>query len=333
MNFQFQYPEAFWLLLLVPILVLLYGAYVLWRKRTTKKIGDSRLVADLTKNHSPLKATLKFFLFLFSFTLGCIALANPRKPDDESAEIRKGIDVVIALDVSNSMMATDISPNRLTLAQNFLSSLINKLPDDRVGLIVFAGNAYTQMPLSTDHEAAKLFVTTASPGSVPEQGTSIDDALLQSDAAFEEGSGRFKTIILVTDGEAHDEDALPTAQRLAKKGVMINTIGLGSASGATIIDTATGIPKKDDNGAVVISKLNEQLLQQIAGTSNGTYIHLQAAAPALATLLDQYRNVNKKALADTSGLSYQSFYWWLLLPVFLMLLAELFIPDRKKVTQ
>jgi Ca-activated chloride channel family protein len=187
--------------------------------------------------------------------------------------------------------------------------------------------------LSTDHEAAKLFVSTASPGTVPEQGTSIADALMQGDAAFEEGSQRFKTIILVTDGETHDEDALPTAQRLAKKGVMINTVGLGSATGATIIDTATGSPKKDDGGEVVISKLNEQLLQQIAEATNGSYIHLATAATALTTLLDQYKNVDRKALADTSGLSYESFYWWLLLPMFLMLLAEIFLPDRKKITE
>jgi Ca-activated chloride channel family protein len=333
MNFQFQYPEAFWLLLLVPLLLLLYGAYLLWRKQTIKKIGDARLVAVLTKSHSPLKASLKFAFFLFAFTLGCLALANPRKPDDASAEIRKGIDVVIALDVSNSMMAVDVSPNRLTAAQKLLSALIDKMPNDRIGLVVFAGNAYTQMPLSTDHEAAKLFVSTASPGTVPEQGTSIADALMQGDAAFEEGSQRFKTIILVTDGETHDEDALPTAQRLAKKGVMINTVGLGSATGATIIDTATGSPKKDDGGEVVISKLNEQLLQRIAEATNGSYIHLATAATALTTLLDQYKNVDRKALADTSGLSYESFYWWLLLPMFLMLLAEVFLPDRKKITE
>lgn len=333
MNFQFQYPQAFWLLLLVPILFLLYGAYLLWRKRTTKRIGDARLVSALIKNHSPLKAGIKFSLFLFAVALGCIALANPRKPDDESAEIRKGIDVVIALDVSNSMMATDVSPNRLTSAQTLLSALIDKLPNDRISLIVFAGNAYTQMPLSTDHDAAKLFVTTASPGTVPEQGTSIADALLQSDAAFEEGSGRFKTIVLVTDGETHDEDAAPTAQRLSKKGVMINTVGLGSASGATIIDTTTGSPKKDDQGMVIISKLNEQLLRQIADATNGTYIHLGAIATTLTTLLDTYKNVDKKALADTSGLAYESFYWWLLLPMFLLLLTEIFLPDRKKVAE
>lgn len=333
MNFQYQYPEAFWLLFLVPVLLLLYGAYLLWRKRTVTRIGDERLVTALTKNHSLVKSRTKFFLFLFAFGLGCLALANPRKPDDASAEIRKGIDAVIALDVSNSMLATDVSPNRLKQAQNLLTALINKMPNDRIGLVVFAGNAYTQMPLSTDHEAAKLFVTTASPGMVPEQGTSIADALLQSNAAFEEGSQRFKTIILVTDGETHDEEALPTAQQLAKNGVMINTVGLGSLSGATILDTASGGPKKDEDGQVIVSKLNEQLLQQVAATTNGTYVHLQTVAPALTVLLDQYKNVEKKALVDTSGMSYESFYWWLLLPMFLLLLFELFLPDRKKVAE
>jgi len=210
--------------------------------------------------------------------------------------------------------------------------LIDKMPNDRIGLVVFAGNAYTQMPLSTDHEAAKLFITTASPGMVPEQGTSIADALLQSDAAFEEGSQRFKTIILVTDGETHEEDALPTAQNLSKKGIMINTVGLGSVRGATIMDTTTGAPKIDEEGTVVISRLNEQLLQQLSASTNGIYIHLETTAPALTTILEQYKNVDKKALADTTGLSYESFYWWLLLPMFLLLLFELFLPDRKKVT-
>ena len=331
MDFQYQYPEAFWLLLLVPLLALLYGLYLLWQKRTTKKLGDARLIATLTRNHSPLKSRIKFFLFLFAFALGCLSLANPRKPDDASAEVRKGIDAVIALDVSNSMTATDIQPSRLALAQKLLTSLVDKMPNDRIGLVVFAGNAYTQMPLSTDHEAAKLFINTASPAMVPEQGTVIGDALLQSNAAFEEGSQRFKTIILVTDGETHDEDAMKTAQDLAKKGVMINTVGLGSTAGSTILDTVTHGAKKDESGQVVVSKLNEALLQGLATGTHGTYIHLEAVAPAVATLLDQYKNVDKKALVDTSGLFYESFYWWLVLPMLLLLLVELFISDRKKV--
>lgn len=329
LSFQFQYPEAFWLLLLVPVLVLLYLFYLAWRKKAARRIGDEGLVAELTRNHSPKKAFLKFSMIAAAFAIGCVTLANPRKPDDESAEVRKGIDAVIALDVSNSMTATDVAPSRLVKAQTLLTSLIDKMPNDRIGLVVFAGNAYTQMPLSTDHEAARLFVSTASPNMVPEQGTAIGDALLQSNAAFEEGSQRFKTIILVTDGETHDEDAVSTTEQLAKKGVMVNTIGLGSATGATIIDSATHQTKTDDNGQVVISKLNEELLQQVAQATHGTYIHLNNIPAALATLQDQYKNVEKKALVDTSSLNYESFYLWFLLPMVIFLLAELFLPDRK----
>lgn len=332
MNLQFQYPEAFWALLLVPVMLLLYFLYLRWRKKTAGKIGDALLVAELTKNHSRRKAVLKFSLLTLAFAIGCITLANPRVPDDASAEVRKGIDAVIALDVSNSMLATDVTPTRLAKAQQLLSNLIDKMPNDRIGLVVFAGNAYTQMPLSTDHEAAKLFVTTASPGMVPEQGTSIADALLQSSAAFEEGSQRFKTIILVTDGETHDEEAMPTVEELAKKGVMLNTIGLGSPSGSTIMDAETGRPKIDESGQPVVSRLNEELLQQLARTTNGTYIQLTDIPSALATLQEQYKNVEKKALVDTTALNYESFYIWFLLPVLLLLLTETFLPDRKKVT-
>lgn len=291
------------------------------------------MINELTKNHSPRKALLKFSLFTLAFALGCIALANPRVPDDASAEMRRGIDAVIALDVSNSMLATDVPPSRLAQAQKLLSNLIDQMPNDRIGLVVFAGNAYTQMPLSTDHEAAKLFITTAGPNMVPEQGTSVADALLQSNAAFEEGSQRFKTIILVTDGETHDEEALPTVQELAKKGVMVNTVGIGSPAGSTIMDAETGRPKTDDGGQPVVSRLNEELLQQVAQATNGVYINLTNIPSALTTLQNQYKDVERKALVDTTSLTYESFYIWVLLPVFLILLAELFIPDRKKVVQ
>lgn len=330
MNFQFQYPEAFWLLALVPVLVLLYGMHLQWRKKAARQLGDERLVAELTRNHSPKKALLKFSLLTLAFAIGCITLANPRKPDDASAEVRKGIDAVIALDVSNSMLATDMAPTRLEQAQQLLTKLVDKMPNDRIGFVVFAGNAYTQMPLSTDHAAAKLFITTANPGMVPEQGTSVADALLQANAAFEEGSQRFKTIVLVTDGETHDEEALPVVQDLAKKGVMVNTVGLGSPAGATITNPETGQPKTDESGQVVVSKLNEELLQQLAEATNGTYIQLSDITPAVATLQNQYKDVEKKALVDTTALHYESFYIWFLLPMFLLLLAELFLPDRKK---
>ncbi|MGZ3840286.1 MAG: VWA domain-containing protein [Flavisolibacter sp.] len=330
MNFQYQYPQAFYLLALLLLFLLLFLFYQFWKKRRLQKTGNTDLIRKLFPSHSNTKSTIKFFLVLVAFAAGCLAVANPRKPDASSAEARKGIDLVIALDVSNSMLATDIAPSRLDRAKQFISKLIDNLKDDRVALIEFAGNAYMQMPLTFDQSAARLYVSTASPGAITSQGTSIGDALKKADIAFGEESDRFRSIVLITDGETHDEDALVNAKKLAQKGVMINTVGIGSVEGSTIMDT-TGAPKKDENGQVVVSKLNQQLLQQLAATTNGTYIHLESAEAAVKDILSQYNQIDKKALGDTSSYTYQTFYMWPVLPMLLLLLVELFIPDRKKI--
>lgn len=330
MNFQYQYPQAFYLLALVPFFLLLFVLYLVWRRRSIKKMGDAQLVKSQLKTYSSAKSIIRFCLVLLAFAVGCIALANPRKPDESSAEARKGIDLVIALDVSNSMLATDLAPDRLSRAKQFISRLIDNLKDDRIGLVEFAGNAYLQMPLTFDQSAAKLYVATASPGAIPAQGTSIGDALQKADIAFGDETDRFRSIVLITDGETHDEDALTKAKELAGKGVMINTVGIGSVEGSTIMDTATAAPKRDESGQIVVSKLNAQLLQQIAATTNGTYIHLESAEAAVKQVLSQYSQIEKKALGDTSLYTYNTFYKWMALPMLLLLLTELFIPDRKK---
>lgn len=330
MNFQFQYPQYLWALAAVPLLLLLFLAYQLWKRRAVKRMGDARLVKALYPSHGKGKAILKFFLFLLAFSLGCIAIANPRQPDEMQDDARKGIDVVVALDVSNSMLATDVAPSRLQRAKALLTKLIDALPNDRIGLVLFAGNAYIQMPLTTDHGAAKLFVATANPGAITAQGTAIGDALEKSSLAFGEESERFKAVVLVTDGESHDENAAIEAQEQAAKGVMINTIGLGSAEGSVIIEES-GAEKRDLAGNVVISKLNEPLLQQIATVTNGQYINLQSTDAAVEQLVAQLSQVEKKALKDTSVFTYKTFYAWLALPMLLLLILEMFYPDRKKV--
>lgn len=331
LNFQYQYPQAFFLLALPILFLLLFLSYQLWKKRRVRKTGDAKLLKALYTNHSATKSVIKFFLIAVAFAAGCLAVANPRKPDASSAEARKGIDLVIALDVSNSMLATDIAPSRLARAKQFISKLIDNLKDDRIGLIEFAGNAYMQMPLTFDQSAARLYVSTASPGAISSQGTSIGDALKKADIAFGEESDRFRSVVLITDGETHDEDALDKAKQLAKKGVMINTVGIGSVEGSTIMDTATASAKKDETGQVIVSKLNEQLLQQIAATTNGTYVHLESADAAAKDIMSQYAQIDKKALGDTSLYTYKTFYVWLAAPMVLLLLVELFIPDRKKI--
>lgn len=295
-----------------------------------RKTGDPDLIHSLYPDHSPIRTTFKIVMMAIAFGCGCIALANPRKPDESSAEARKGIDIVIALDVSNSMKAKDIEPDRLSRAKQFISRLIDNLQDDRLGLVVFAGNAYVQMPLSFDREAARMYTAAANPAMVTSQGTSIGDAFQKCDILFGDEATRFRSIILITDGETHDEDALKDAKELAAKGVMINTVGIGSAQGSTIIDSA-GNPKRDASGQVVVSKLNEEILQQIAATTNGRYIHLQSADAAVAEVMGQYTHIEKKALGDSSLYTYKTYYAWLALPMLLLLLSELFLPDRKKI--
>lgn len=329
MSYQFQYPQALWLLLLLPLFVLLYLGYLGWKRRTVRKLGNPALVASLSGTHSRFKHAFKFGLLGLAFALGCLALANPRVPDASSAEARKGIDIVIALDVSNSMKATDITPSRLVRAKQFMSKLIDNLQEDRLGLVIFAGNAYVQMPLTFDRDAARMYTATAGPGSVSTQGTAIGDAFEKAKILFGEETERFRSIILITDGETHDENALETARQLAARGVMINTIGIGSAEGSTIVDSS-GRPKTDETGQVVVSKLNERILQDLAAMTHGTYVHLQGADAAVTAVMAQYSGIEKKALGDTSLLNYNTFYQWLVLPMLLFLILEVFLPDRKK---
>jgi Ca-activated chloride channel homolog len=329
-NIQFQYPQAFWLLTLIPFTLLLFLMFISWKRKARKRIGDAHLVKELAANHSSAKTVIKFLLIATAFACGCVALANPRVPDKNSGEARKGIDVVIALDVSNSMKATDIAPDRLSRAKQFISRVIDNLQDDRVGLVVFAGYGYAQMPLTFDYDAARLYVSSADPANISAQGTSIADAFDKANLLFGKESERFKSIILITDGETHDENAMEKLKELAAKGVMVNTVGIGSPEGTTIKDT-TGNVKMDASGQPVISKLNEQILQQIAQATNGVYIHLQNTEVAVKQVMNQYAQIDKKALGDTSLYTYETYYTWLALPMLLLLIAETFLPDRKKI--
>lgn len=329
MNWQYQYPQAFWLFCGLGLFVLLYAGWLLWRKRAVRRMGDARLVKELLKGYSPLLSGIRFFLLLLVFALGCLALANPRRPDAASGDVRKGIDVVIALDISNSMLATDLPPDRLSRARQLVTRLIGRLPDDRIGLVLFAGNAYVQVPLTFDHGAVSLAIATANPSLISEQGTAISDALDKSLLTFEDKE-RFKSIVLITDGETHDDNALEAAEETASRGVMINTIGIGSPEGATIIDPSTRAPRRDAGGNVVLSRLNQQILQQVAAAGKGQYVLLQNTDAAVEKLLEQFSGIDKKALADTSLFTYHTYYLWLVIPMVFLLLLEILLPHFKK---
>ncbi|MEJ7911813.1 MAG: VWA domain-containing protein [Chitinophagaceae bacterium] len=333
-DLQFQYPQALWLLAVVPLLLLVFVFYLLWRARSARRLGDSKLILGLQKNHSGIKTVAKFALLLIAFSAGCIAVANPRKPEPGGDETRKGVDIVLALDVSNSMLATDLSSSdRLTKAKEFVSRLVRTMPENRYALLLFAGQAYVQMPLTFDLSATELFLATANPGTIKAQGTAINEALLKAEPVFSSTIERFKSIVLITDGEAHDEGAVTTATELASRGILIHTVGIGSSAGTAIPDAVTGAPKKDGMGNVILSKLNEGLLQQIASAAKGVYVNITNSNEAVVTLVGEFAAVEKKALVDVSLLNYQTFYYWFGLPMLLLLLIEIFLPDRKKVKQ
>jgi Ca-activated chloride channel family protein len=332
LGFQFEYSFYFWLLCAIPVFILLFLWLLRWKKITVKRIGDARLVKNLIRDYSPKLFTTKFTLLSIAFAAGAIAMTNLRKPGEADSIMRKGIDVVIALDVSKSMYAVDLQPNRLERAKQVIVKLMDEMPDDRIGLVLFAGRAYLQMPLTTDHGAAKLFVTSASPDAIANQGTVIADALQMSANAFNAKERRFKSVVLISDGEDFDLNALDKAKELADQGVMVNTVGVGSPDGSKIVDPATGENKKDAMGNEVITRLNESELKEIAQKTNGTYVHLETTDDTVNAILKQLSQIDRKAYGDLSLMNFTSYYYWFAGLMFLLLIIENFIPDKKKKT-
>lgn len=303
-----------------------------WKNKVINKIGDRKLVEALMGTYSSKLFSLKCGMLSIAFAAGVVMLMDLRKPGGTEGINRKGIDVVVALDVSKSMLANDLAPDRLERAKQLIGKLMTVMPNDRIGLVLFAGKAYLQMPLTTDHGSARMFVSSASPDAVPQQGTVIGEALKRSANAFNAAERRFKTVILISDGEDHDAEAVNTAKELAEQGMMINTVGVGSPEGSYIPDQVTGENKIDPaTGASVISKLNENVLKQIAAATNGIYVHLQESDDAVRQLQQQLSQIEAKAFGDISLMNFKAYYWWFAGAMLILLLAEYFIPEIKKV--
>ncbi|HTS43590.1 MAG TPA: VWA domain-containing protein [Puia sp.] len=327
--FRFQHIEYFAGLLAIPLLILLFLWVLRWKKKTAGKMGDPGLIQQLIKNYSPLLFTLKFGIALLAITVIITGASNLQKKGSAETINRTGVDVMIVLDVSKSMLAEDIQPSRLGKAKQLLLRLLDNLENDRVGLILFAGRAYMQMPLTIDQGAAKMYIQNAGPDVVPTQGTVIADALQMANSAFNSKEHKYKAIVLVSDGEDHDPDAMKVAKQLADDGVMINTIGIGTPDGSVIIDPVTHETKKDENGQIVISKLNEQELSQIADATNGIYIRLDNMDDAVITLSQRLNSIEKRALTDTDFVNYKNYFQWFLAAALLLLIIEFILPERK----
>jgi len=330
LNFRLEHIEFLIGLAALPLLLLAFFYVLQWKKKTKLKIGEPRLVNELLKNYSPLLFVLKFIIMALAFVVIIAGSANLQKQGEADNVSRKGVDVMIALDVSNSMMAEDIKPNRLERAKQLVNKLVDKMDNDRIGLVLFAGRAYMQMPLTTDHAAARMYIQNASPDAVPTQGTVISEALRIAGSGFNSKDRKFKSIVLISDGEDHDPEALKMTQTLEQNGVMINTVGIGSPEGSPIIDYTTNEARKDAQGNTIITKLNEAELQQLSQTTNGIYVHLDDVDDVVQKITAQLATIEQKATGDKSFVNYQSFFQWFLAAALILLLIELLVPEIKK---
>jgi Ca-activated chloride channel homolog len=327
---RFQHPEYFIGLIWIPLLIYLFYRLINWKKKLTSRIGDPVLVRQLMKSFSAKNFLLKFTLVCVAVFFLIAGLANLRAKGSAENISRQGVDVMIVLDVSKSMLAQDVKPSRLDKAKQLLYRLIDRLQNDRIGLILFAGRSYMQMPLTTDHSAAKLYISEAGPDAVPTQGTVFAEALNMANSSFNRNEHKYKAVVLISDGEDHDPEGLRIAKQMADDGVMVNTVGIGSAEGSVIIDPETREPKKDDKGNTVISKLNEQELVGISDATNGIYIHLENLEEATITLTQRLDSIEKRALTDSEFINYINYFPWFIGLAGLLLVIELFIPERKR---
>jgi Ca-activated chloride channel family protein len=329
MNLQFQHPEFILAFLALPFIGLLFWYVLQWKLSVAKKIGDEKLVNELTRDHSPTKYLAKFVLAALALIALIAALINPQRAGEMDKVERKGVDVMIALDVSNSMLAEDIKPNRLERAKQLVNRLMVQLENDRVGLVLFAGRAYMQMPLTTDHTAARMYVQNAGPHIVPTQGTMISEALKLSTTAFNSKERKYKAIIMITDGEDHDPASLEVAEQLSVNGVIVNTVGIGSSAGTPIPDPATGQYRKDAQGNTVLSRLNESQLKQLASVTRGVYVNTEDLNEAAEVLVRQLNTIQETAVEDAAFKDYIHYFPWFVIIALGLLVAEFMLPERK----
>lgn len=301
MNSAFRFADEKVLigLAVIPLLLILYIITRRLQKRQLQKWGDQLLLNRLMPDFSSTRIFIKFVIWILAFGIMILALARPQFGTKLSEVKRKGIEMIIALDVSNSMMAEDIQPNRLENAKMAISRLVDRLENDKIGLIVFAGDAYIQMPVTTDYMAAKLFLNSINTQIVPKQGTAIGSAIHLAMRSFTPNSDKSRAIVIITDGEDHEEDAVAAAKEAAAAGIIIHTIGIGSAQGVPIPVTSDNGQKDyrtDYEGKVIISKLNEDLLRQIAAAGGGTYVRATASRTGLTAILDEMNKMEKQEI-------------------------------------
>ncbi|MCF0173163.1 MAG: VWA domain-containing protein [Bacteroidales bacterium] len=290
--FNIAQPQFLLLLLLIPLFFAAYKLYLVARRRRISRLGDSELVSALMPDASTAKGWLKVTFFSIGFFFFVLGLSRPQLGARLQEKESEGVEIMLALDVSNSMLAKDYSPNRLERAKLAISRLVDKLQGDRIGLVIFAGESFIQLPITTDYVSAKVFLNNVDTKSIPVQGTSLSEALMTCARSFSTQSEKSRAIILITDGEDHEGEALEAAQAIAEAGIHIYCVGVGSPGGEPIpID---GDLLKDKDGNIVVTRLNEKILREIADCGNGVYIRAAAGEFGLNPIIEEIRDMESQ---------------------------------------
>lgn len=327
--FRFENSYLLFLLFIIPVLYTGYIIYIINHKNRLKKFGDPNLVSQLMPAFSRFRLNLKFTVLMLALALLIIALARPQFGSKLREVKQKGIEMIIALDVSNSMMASDISPNRLERAKLAIGSTVSKMHDDQIGLIIFAGDAYTQLPITADYVSAKLFLSNINTDIVSRQGTAIGQAINLGMNSFTQNAETSKAIVIISDGENHEGDAVETAKAAAEKGIKIFTIGIGSSEGSLI-------PKKDGNGFItdrqgnpVTTRMNAEMLNEIAQAGGGKFYLATNANVGLHDLYSELKKLEKAEIQTQVYSEYDEQYTFFVIAALLLLIADILILERK----
>jgi Ca-activated chloride channel homolog len=329
--FKFEHPAFLYFLVAIPIFILFLYLFLRWRKLAAQRFGSDSMILRLIPDYSEKRFWRKSAVFAGALTLLCIAWANPQKGGKREKSTQKSADIFIALDISKSMLAEDIAPNRLERASVFAQKIVKALPGQRIGLIFFAGSAYLQMPLTTDYGTAISFLSTANPDLISEQGTAITEAIDLAIASFDPTEKAGRAVILLTDGENHDDKAIDVAEKAFDEGIVITSVGVGTAEGGSI-PIGVGINgssvKRDENGEVIRSKLNEKLIFDLAKAGGGTSYNLSQGESIIQSITTSIEQLKKRNIETRSYSTFESYYQWFLLPGLLLLLLEFLMPFR-----
>ena len=328
--FRFANIEMLWWLITTPVFVIAYIIYTKHKRRQLMEFGDQELVAQLMPDASKGRPIWKFSLLLLAWVLLIVAGSRPQYGQQEKTIKRQGIEVMVALDISNSMLAEDVAPNRLDRAKQILSKMIDNMVDDKVGLVVFAGEAFTQLPITCDYVSAKIFLNTITPNLISTQGTAIGAALqtaVTSFGATESEAGR--AIILITDGENHEDDAIAAAKQAQELGIQVFVVGIGKPEGSPIPKPGSNDYCKDRSGQVVVSRLNEEMCQQIAVAGKGIYVRCDNTNTAMRALQQELDRMATAELESTVYADYNEQYQSFVLIALLLIVIEFFILSRK----